>query len=65
MIHREHGWPATIVGEQPLMTSTGPTVYVHIHDGAFEDQAECPSQRNRTYSMALEDWDLDTLDSVT
>ena len=44
------------------MTSTGPIVYVQIHDGAFEDQEECPSNRDRSYNMPLEEWDIDTLD---
>ena len=47
------------------MTSTGPTIYVQIHDGAFEDQEECKSNRDRSYNMPLEVWDIDTLDLVT
>ena len=47
------------------MTSTGPTIYVQIHDGAFEDQEECKSNRDRSYNMPLEVWDIDTLDFVT
>ena len=65
MIHRKHGWPATIVGKQPLMTPTGPTIYVQIHDGAFEDQEDCPSKRGVSYNMPLEVWGIDTLDFVT
>ena len=64
MIHREHGWPATIVGEQPVTTSTGHSIYVRIHDGAFEDR-EAYSRTNENFNMPLEVWDIDTLDLVT
>ena len=65
MIHREHGWPATIVGEQPVTTSTGHSIYVQIHDGAFEGREPVPGAPNRNSNMPLEVWSIDTLDFVT
>ena len=65
MIHRKHGWPATIVGEQPVTTSTGHSIYVQIHDGAFECRRPVPGPPNRKSNMPLEVWGIDTLDFVT
>ena len=56
VIHKEHGWQATIV--QPLEADSD-QISVKFHDGAFEvsrlSQAKGWADSGRTYNMAFDE----------